>query len=90
MPFALIIAGIVLILVGYQGTQDDFFSMLKNDVPKFGVWAVAIFVVGAIGYIPKLKDISNAFLVLIVVVLFLSNKGFFSQFNQAIGTAKAG
>jgi len=89
MPFALIIAGILLILVGYQGTQGQFFTMLLGDVPQFGVWFVAIMVIGAIGYIPRLKDLSNAFLALIVLVLFLTHGAFFSQFNKAIGVKGA-
>ena len=85
MPFALILAGIALILVGYQGTQTQFFALLEGDIPKFTVWGVAIFIIGAIGYIPKAKDLSNAFLVLVILGLFISNRGFFKNFNQAIG-----
>jgi hypothetical protein len=90
MPFALIVAGIALILVGYQGTQDKFFGMLQADAPQFIKWAVAIFVIGAIGYIPRLKDLSNAFLVLIILVMFISNQGFFCKLNEAIGTSPKG
>lgn len=85
MPFALIVAGIVLILVGWQGTQDQFFTLLKGDVPHFVVWAIAIFVIGAIGYVPRLKGISNAFLALVILVMFIANKGFFAQFNKQLG-----
>lgn len=88
MPFALIIAGILLILVGYQGTQNAFFTQLLTDVPQFGIWFVAIMVIGALGYIPRLKDLSNAFLALVILVLFITHKGFFAQFNQAIGVTK--
>lgn len=90
MPFALILAGIALILVGYQGTQTQFFGLLESDVPKFAVWGVAIFIIGAIGYIPRAKDLSNAFLVLVILGLFISNAGFFAKFNSAIGIGATG
>jgi hypothetical protein len=89
MPFALILAGLALILVGYQGTQAQFFTLVESDVPHFAVWGVAIFIIGAIGYIPRAKDLSNAFLVLVILGLFISNRGFFAKFNQAVGIGGA-
>lgn len=92
MPFALIIIGSVFILVGYQGTQDQFFTLLKGDFSgpgNFVNWIVSILVIGALGYIPKLKGLSDAFLFLVILVLFLSNKGFFSKFNSQLGTGSA-
>lgn len=46
-------------------------------------------VIGAIGYIPKLKGISDAFLVLVLLVLFISNRGFFNSFNAQIQSGTA-
>jgi hypothetical protein len=94
MPFVLLLFGIILILVGYQGTQGQFFSLLKGDFTGSGnfiYWIISIGVVGSIGYIPKFKGISNAFMALIIIVLFVSHKGFFAQFSQAFGinTTKA-
>lgn len=89
MPFALLIVGIMLVLVGYQGTQAQFFALLKGDFTGSGnfiYWVVSILVIGGLGYIPKLKGVSDSFLVLIIVVLFLSHKGFFAQFNSQIGS----
>lgn len=55
---------------------------------NFLLWMVAIWLVGALGYIPGFKPISNAFLALLLIVIFLSNKGFFSQFQSALNTSK--
>ena len=82
----------MFILVGYHGSQDQFFTLLKGDFTgsgNFFYWIISIMVIGAIGYIPRLKSISDAFLVLVLLVLFISNKGFFNSFNQQIqqGTA---
>jgi len=63
--------------------------LVKGDFAgqgNFIYWLVAILAVGVLGYIPRVRPISDAFLVLIIVVLFLSKKGFFAQFNQSIAS----
>jgi len=92
MPLALFILGIIAIAVAYRGTQAQLFTLLKGDFTGSGnfiYWVIAIGVVGAVGRIPGLKGLSNAFLVLIILVLFLANKGFFAQFNNAIRSSTA-
>lgn len=95
MPFVLIIAGIVLITVAVRNTQDQFFSLVQHDFVgpnNFIFWVLSILIIGAIGYIPRLKPISNGFLILVVLVLILKKgQGFFDQFNKQIvaGTAAA-
>lgn len=91
MPFALVIIGLTLLISGVKNTQGDLFTLVKGDFtgPKnFIFWTVSILIIGAIGYIPKLKPVANSFLVLVIVVLFLSNKGFFANFNQQIGASQ--
>ena len=61
--------------------------MLKQDV--FGshgyiYWFLAIVIIGAIGYVPRLRPISYGLLALVVIVLFLSQGSFFQKFNQAL------
>src|SRR5271156_1965275 len=51
---------------------------------QFLFWLAAIILIGAIGYIDELAPISNALLVLVLVVLFLSNRGVFAQFTAAV------
>lgn len=87
MPFALLTIGIVLITAGVRGTQGDLYKLVKGDFTGQGSflhWFVAILVVGAIGYVESLRPFSRAFMVLLIVVLFLSNGGFFKKFNQQI------
>lgn len=87
MPFVVIIIGLMLIAIGYNGTQKDFLTLLKGDFigpNNFIYWVLALFVLGLIGYAPKLKGFSDAFLALVLIALFLSNKGFFSQFISQI------
>lgn len=99
MPFALLIIGVVLLIAGVRNTQDTLFTLVRGDFSGSGnfiFWLAAILIIGAVGYIPKLKPISTAFLALVVVVLFLKKGnasgiggGFFSQFTSALGTTAA-
>lgn len=90
MAFVLLIIGITLLVAGVQNTQGDLFKLLKNDFGQFLVWFIAIFLIGALGYIEKLKPLSTAFMGLVILVLFLSKgKGFFPQFTAAISSAGA-
>jgi hypothetical protein len=92
MPFALAIIGIIILVSAIRGTSGALFSTLKSDFTGSGnflYWVIAILVVGSIGYIKKLQPISSAFLALLLVVLFISNKGFFAQFQSGISGAAA-
>lgn len=90
MPFALAIIGIVILISAIRGTSGALFSTLKSDFTGSGnflYWVIAILVVGSIGYVKKLQPISSAFLALLLIVLFISNKGFFAQFQSGISGA---
>jgi hypothetical protein len=99
MSFALIIIGSVLLIASIRGTQGSLFTLVQGDFTgpnNFIFWTLSILLIGAIGYIPKLKPISVAFLVLVVLVLLLSKGnpntatgGFFSQFFSQIGATQA-
>jgi hypothetical protein len=99
MPFILILIGLMLFVTAINQTTGQFGHMLLVDTFSNGgylYWAFAIFIIGAIGYVKSLKTISDYFLVLVILVLFLSHKGVFSQFNAALqniansGAANAG
>lgn len=95
MAFVLIIIGVVLLItsvrntVTTQGNTPGLFTLLQGDFTgpnNFVFWLFSILVIGAIGYIPKLKPVSIAFLALVITVLFLkrgdtsgTGGGFFSQ-----------
>lgn len=93
MPFVLIVVGIVILVTAINGTTGKLAGLLKTDV--FGqngyiYWAVAVGVVGAIGYINAFKRLSDWFIVLILLALVLNNRGIFQQFSQVLkGTASA-
>lgn len=87
MPFALVIIGMLLIVTGFQNTYKQMGVLVSGEFSgpnNFFYWLVAIGVIGALGYAKSLEGFSRAFMALIIVVIFLSNKGFFSQLNPAI------
>jgi hypothetical protein len=87
MPFALAIAGILLLVSALRGTSGALFAAIKADFTGSGnylYWVVAIMIVGSIGYVKKLQPVSDAFLALLLIVLFISNKGFFAQFTAGL------
>jgi hypothetical protein len=102
MPFVLVIIGTVLLVASVKNTYGlttpagtpGLGALLINDFTganNFVFWFAAILIIGAIGYIDKLKPISNAFLFLVIIVLFLKQGnpsgiggGFFSQFTSAL------
>jgi hypothetical protein len=93
MGFALIIFGVAFLLAGYHGTAAKLFDLLSGEfkgTPSFGKWIIAILAVGSIGYIRPLKSLSDSFIVLILVVLFLSNRGFFAKFNAQVLQSNGG
>ena len=93
MPFALGFIGILLLVSGVRNTQGDLFTLLKNDFTgdqNFGYWVIAIGIVGAVGYSNRLRSVSHAFLLLLLIVLFLSNGGFFKKFTDQINSTRYG
>jgi|SRR6185295_6286470 len=90
MPIALFFVGVVFITAGIRGTDEDLINLVKGDFENkdgqrgFISWITAILIIGALGYIEPIKPISRAFLVLVVIVLFLTRGGFFDKFIKGI------
>lgn len=92
MPLVLIGSGLILVLVGLNNGSAKLYQLLANDFtgPKnFVYWFLAILILGALGYIPTLEKLSRLFLILVLVVLFLDNGGFFSQFQAFVKSSTA-
>ena len=102
MPFALLIIGLVLLIASVRNTTsgpNGLFALVQGEFTgpnNFLYWMTAILVIGFIGYVPKLKPLSTAFLGLVVVVLFLSKGvipggagGFFQQFTQGLASTNS-
>ncbi len=93
MPYALLVMGAVLLVAGIRNTYADLWNLVRNDFTSQGgflSWVAAIAVVGALGYIPKLRPLSVAFMTLLLIVLVLSNGGVFDRLQQFIQSGAGG
>ena len=87
MPFVLVLIGLLMIVTGARGTYSQFGSMVAGEFQgknSFLYFAAAIGGVGAIGYIDALKTFSRLFLILILIGIVVSNKGFFANLQKAL------
>ena len=94
MPFALLIIGILLVVSAVQNTHCILVKQIAKDFSgpgNFFYWVVALIALGAIGYIPKLKPISDGLLIAIVIGLIVSRGnpnfpggGVFQQLQTAL------
>ena len=99
MPLALILIGILFLTASVRGDKCDgqqcsdlLFSTLKEDFTgpnNFLYWGIALWLIGAAGYYKPLKPLSNAFLGLVILVLFISNRGFFQKFMDQISATQS-
>jgi hypothetical protein len=104
VALVLVAVGIAFVIAAIRGTlqgtpqNPGLLDLLYSDFVgpnNFFVWIAAIGLVGAVGYVKPLRGVSDAFIVLIIIVFILAaNKGgkdFFSSFNNQLvkGTANA-
>jgi hypothetical protein len=87
MPFILVLIGALLLVAAIRNTQGDLATALATDVPGFMVWALAIVGVGALGWVPGMRQISRGLVALVLVVLVLANyRQLFAGFQSATAT----
>lgn len=85
MPYVILIIGLFMTVVGYRGKQAELQALIKDDFTgpdNFLRWLVAIAIVGGLGYVRPIRPIANSFLALLIIVMFLSNGGFFNRLNE--------
>lgn len=94
MGFVLVIIGLLMVITGARGTYAQFGAQVASEFtaqpgggPSFTTWLLAIGAVGALGYIPTLQIISRWLMALVVISLFLSQKGFFAKLQTALNTS---
>jgi hypothetical protein len=101
VPFALLIIGLFLLASAIQGTQNFALKLIVGDFTgpnNFFYWVVALLIIGSIGYIDRLKPVSDGLLALVILVLILAtgnpqkmaSGGFFRQFTAALQSTGAG
>ncbi len=87
MPYAFIVVGLIMIVTGARNTYGQFGAQVAGDFTgpgNFTWWLASLGLVGAVGYIPKLRPVSTAFMTLIVIVFVVAAKGLFPKLTQAL------
>ncbi len=91
MPLILILFGIMFIDVGIRGKTTDFLKLIykilagTNNTPSYLKWALAIFIVGSLGYVEELRDVDIAFIILVFIVMLDKTNtidNFIKSFNE--------
>lgn len=92
MSIFLITSGVFFLVAGARDTQGELLTLLRNDfvgTGNFVYWYISLVIIGAIGYIKELRGLSHAILALVIIVMMVSNRGFFAAFQTQIADLKA-
>lgn len=87
MPLLFIGTGVVFLLTGLQGDAGTLYNLIKGDFTgknNYVYWMLSILILGSLGYIKSLESLSKVFVALVIVVLLLDNKGFFTQLQAFV------
>jgi hypothetical protein len=97
LPIVVLFLAVILIAAGINNQIPLLTSLVKQDLEptdgsvSFGIWILAIGIIGILGYSKSLKPISNGFLVLVFIgIIFAAqngstNNGFFTNLQKAFG-----
>jgi hypothetical protein len=97
MPFAFLIIGLMLIVIGVRGQTSEAGQLAASEFTgsnSFVQWFLAIMILGTIGYYKPVRPLADGMLGLVIVTMFLAkanpnsaNGGFFSAFEKAVQNA---
>lgn len=82
-----------MLVAGVRNKQKELWALVKSDVTgngSFLIWVAAIAVVGGAGYIKEIRPLSIAFMTLLLLVLFLSNRGVITQLQDFVNDPTGG
>lgn len=77
MPISLVAIGLLLVVAGFNGTQDKLYSIVRTTYEKssgLGAWVVLCLILGVLASVPEIKEAVNAFMILLCIGLLLSVK----------------
>jgi hypothetical protein len=90
MPFMIVIVGAIIAIAAFNNAHEDLGRALKQDIPGFFKWAVAIGAILAIGFIPGMKVPSRWLIALVALIVVLTQYqniyAGFTQFASGSGT----
>jgi hypothetical protein len=90
MPVIALLIGLAVLVTAYNNTAGALGSALKQDLPGFFPWLMALAAILGLGYLPGMEKVSRYLLVLVAIVLVLTKgSGIISGF-QAFMTGGQG
>lgn len=87
MALALLLFGFAFVAIGVRNTQSQISGLLASDFSgagSFWYFIAGIAAAGALGFYTPLRGASRGLILLLIVVLILSNEGFFAQLQLAL------
>lgn len=84
IPFVFLFVGAVFIVAGVRGKAQDVGDILKSDFtgnPNYLTWIIAVAAIGLLLANRYTEKVGTAFFALLLLVLFISNRGFFAEFS---------
>lgn len=80
IPFFII--AFILFVAAYRNQLGYLATNASQDIVGASKWIAAMVAIGVIGLIPKARPISNALYFLVILVLFVANKGIFANIKS--------
>jgi hypothetical protein len=83
-----LIIGVAFVVIGIRDKAKEAGEILTDDFtgqPSFIAWIAAVVIIAVITSYGPFKRVGAAFYGLLLIVLFLSNDGFFKKFSDQIG-----
>ena len=93
MAWGLAFIGLILAVATYKGNHNELFALIKRDFSgndNFIYWVLAIIVLIAVGSIKKVRPVTDAFLILVILVIIVSNRGRGDLFADFLRQVKEG
>lgn len=88
MPLFFAVLGAAFLIAALRNKQGDLLTLIEGEFKgtsggtNFAVWALALLLVGGIGYVRQLKPISNGLLALLFIGIVLSNQGLIAKLRN--------
>jgi hypothetical protein len=92
VALALLIFGFAFVAIGVRNTLSTASRLVSTDFSgagSFWYFIAGIFIVGALGFYTPLRGASRGVILLLILVLILSNEGFFAQLLAALKSPAA-
>jgi hypothetical protein len=91
-----VLVGVVLLLAAIRDKVGDVGEILAEDFqsgggsPGFLAWIVVIVMLGIVGSWKPIRPVADAFMVLILVVVVIANRGFFPELMRQLNAPSGG